>query len=170
MRAVWAALFSYSRAHSLRTTLTELRPARVEFFRPFDVHLKTYIWDRFDAIIDLLWLENTWAIFTWQWPFKDCLPAVGHYYLWIVIITWSWNYVPCPFHFPGLIWLWLTHCKVDSLFFKWFTFWLCILGNILWLDMVALIQMENINFLDHGCIIFIVRFSTLLIIGIVRFK
>lgn len=40
----------------------------------------------------------------------------------------------------------LTHSlqsKVDALFFKRFTFWLCVLGNVLWLGMVALIQMEN---------------------------
>lgn len=78
MRAVWAALFSYSRAHTLRTALTDLRPGRVEFVRPSDVHLKTYIWDRLDAIIDLLGLR-TLGLFL---PYNGLSRTV--YQLWVI--------------------------------------------------------------------------------------
>lgn len=80
MRTVWAALFSYSRAHTLRSALTDLRPAGAEFFRPSDVHLKTYIWDRCDAIIDLLGLR-TLGLFL---PYNGLSRTV--YQLWVITI------------------------------------------------------------------------------------
>ena len=57
----------------------------------------------------------------------------------------------------------LTHWlyrKVVSLFLNQYTFWLCIIGNVLWLGIVTLIQIKNISFLDYGCVISIVWLST----------
>ena len=33
--------------------------------------------------------------------------------------------------------------KVVSLFLNWYTFWLCIMGNVLWLGIVTFIQIKN---------------------------
>ena len=128
--------------------------------RPFYIHLKTYIWDRFDVIIEVLSLR-TLGLFL---PYNGCgslLFINSNNYLKLKLFTMS---IP----FPRLMWLWLSQSKGDSLFFKQFTFWLCILGNVLWLGIVTLIQIKNISFLDHGCISFIVWFSTLLIMVLAR--
>lgn len=75
-------------------------------------------------------------------------------------------FIPFPWMLSTLThWL---YRKVLSLFLNQYTFWLCIMGNVLWLGIVTLIQIKNISFLDHGCVISIVGFSTRSIIGIAR--
>lgn len=95
-------------------------------------------------------LENIWAIFTWQHPLKDYLPAAGHFYVLIEITTWNWNCYSMSFCFCFRSHTALTcllQNKMDLLVFIQFIFWSCTMVNILWLGIETLIQIVN---MFHG--------------------